>query len=863
MTFREIYNHLWRVRIMPSVQDIYEYDWIGEIKQQLNPVALGKYFLILLELGLLVLIFREFQIVNQIFYERIAIIALVGFAINYFLPGKLRLPFFVFISIVGIRAVFGVDGTIWLVGIGLILIVICHLPIPFWSRIVLLILTGIFLGFSRTDQITTPIPTVIWPILASMFMFRLIVYMYDLKHSKGSINLSSTLSYFFMLPNVVFPLFPIVDYSTFQRTYYNDDQHSIYQKGIQWIFRGIVQLIIYRFVYYYLTISPNEVLNIADFIRYAVSLFLLYLRVSGSFHLIIGMLHLFGFNLPETNHNYLLANSFTDFWRRANIYWKDFMMKVFYYPTYFRLRERGGTLALIGSTIIVFLVTWALHSYQWFWLRGSFLISFVDIIFWIIFGLLVVINVFIESRRGRKRSLQKQSWTLERLVPVALRTLGTFAAIIILWSFWNSASISEWLSLFNFSGDSIEATTGLLPIVLLGSIFLGKFSWGKRRNSQQDGGRKPIIKSKFLKSFLITSVSLLFLYLIGNPSVSNSLPSKLQEVIRDVRVDGLNRQDIALLQRGYYEDLTRADRLSSQLWEVYMKRTAFWPIISETEASEFTGDFLKLQLRPYTALFFHGAPLRTNRWGMRDQEYELDKPAATYRMALLGGSHVMGSGVADNQTFDTLVEDRLNQIGGGYARYELLNFGVASYSPPQRLWILERKALHFNPDAVLYFAHNNDVNFAVRHLAEMIQSGVDIPYPQLNEIVRKSGINRETPQAVSEKNLTTYGTDILSWTYKYFVETSQENGALPVWVLLGSPGVDPPKEEIAFQKQVAEQAGFVILDASDVYQGRDATLLRVAEWDWHPNELGHRLIAEKLFELLYEEDIPLELNSAE
>ena len=61
------------------------------------------------------------------------------------------------------------------------------------------------------------------------------------------------------------------------------------------------------------------------------------------------MLHLFGFNLPETHHLYFLASSFTDFWRRINIYWKDFMMKVFYYPVVLRAaqarRDRGAVIA--------------------------------------------------------------------------------------------------------------------------------------------------------------------------------------------------------------------------------------------------------------------------------------------------------------------------------------------------------------------------------------------------------------------------------------------------------------------------------------------------------------------------------------
>ena len=68
-------------------------------------------------------------------------------------------------------------------------------------------------------------------------------------------------------------------------------------------------------------------------------------------HLITGLLLLFGFNLHETHSRFYFANSFIDFWRRINIYWKDFMLKIFYYPAYFRLRRFGNTPALVLATI--------------------------------------------------------------------------------------------------------------------------------------------------------------------------------------------------------------------------------------------------------------------------------------------------------------------------------------------------------------------------------------------------------------------------------------------------------------------------------------------------------------------------------
>ena len=67
---------------------------------------------------------------------------------------------------------------------------------------------------------------------------------------------------------------------------------------------------------------------------------------STTFHMIVGLLHLFGFRLPETHKLYYLAHSFTELWRRINIYWTEFMMKAVFYPTYFRVKQRGPKPAL-------------------------------------------------------------------------------------------------------------------------------------------------------------------------------------------------------------------------------------------------------------------------------------------------------------------------------------------------------------------------------------------------------------------------------------------------------------------------------------------------------------------------------------
>ena len=50
----------------------------------------------------------------------------------------------------------------------------------------------------------------------------------------------------------------------------------------------------------------------------------------------------------------------------------------------------------------------------------------------------------------------------------------------------------------------------------------------------------------------------------------------------------------------------------------------------------------------------------TNRWGMRDRDYDLAKSSGTFRIALLGSSNVMGWGVPQEDVFETILEARLN-----------------------------------------------------------------------------------------------------------------------------------------------------------------------------------------------------------
>ena len=102
------------------------------------------------------------------------------------------------------------------------------------------------------------IPDYVWPIVASMFMFRMIVYLYELKHARKRESLVDTLGYFFLLPNYCFLLFPVVDYRTMQRGYFAADVHAIQRRGLEMMFQGTLHLLCYRLVYHDLLIEAAE-----------------------------------------------------------------------------------------------------------------------------------------------------------------------------------------------------------------------------------------------------------------------------------------------------------------------------------------------------------------------------------------------------------------------------------------------------------------------------------------------------------------------------------------------------------------------------------------------------------------------------
>lgn len=288
------------------------------------------------------------------------------------------------------------------------------------------------------------------------------------------------------------------------------------------------------------------------------------------------------------------------------------------------------------------------------------------------------------------------------------------------------------------------------------------------------------------------------------------------------------------------------------LWRGGSRRPADWPLIQQTRAGYLTQDLRVIALRPSVRIDFHGETFTTNSWGMRDREYEQTPAPRTYRVAIVGPSFVMGSGVSDQDVFEWILEDRLNAEFGGrrYAAYEVLNFAVAGHSALQELYVFENTALQFQPDALFYFSYQTDVSRVIPSLADRISIGAEIPYPWLQEIIRNSGALAGMSQDELETRLVPFSSEIVSQVYRRIVSLAKENGILPVWIylpILGSPETGSEYRELVRE---AREAGFITIDLSDVFAGEEVSTVAVAPWDMHPNREGHLLIADRLFDAI-------------
>jgi D-alanyl-lipoteichoic acid acyltransferase DltB (MBOAT superfamily) len=834
-----------------------------QLRADLEAGRLLRLGAIATQFALIVAAIRLLNIETKAF-EQILTLALGGFLVNHFLPAAWRQSFFGALSVTSVLMVFGWAEGARLLGIGGLLIALCHLPVSLRVRIMLVLLVAGVLAAGRMQVLPSApsyVPTILWPILGSMFMFRLVVYLYDLKHKAAPFGVGRALSYFFMLPNVCFPLFPLVDYKTFQRSAYNEDALRVYQTGARWMLRGLVHLSLYKVVYFMGIITPSEAVDGVSAGRYMLMSYLLYLKISGLYHFIVGLLHMYGFNLPETHHQWLLSSSFTDFWRRTNIYWKDFIQKLVFNPAYFMLRKLGEARAMAIATAVTAVLTWLLHSYQWFWIRGNLPIIWADVVFWGSLGVGLLISVIWERRSGRIRSLEKPVLTFREQALLCVKTACFFTFICILWTIWNTPNVNELEMIARALLNSGPRDVAVILAVPLGLGVIRVLFEGSTREVFGDGRDTKAARAFWPQAAMVSVIAAALMTVALRPEVLLPVSPPLARLVKDVREGHLNPADMRKLQRGYYEDLGDVTRFDGELWIMYGGRPKGWNDSPQTrDLSDATGG----EFIPSTAAVFKGALRTINSHGMRDREYTLERGPDTFRIALVGASHDMGSGVKDDETYENVVEDRLNRELGPRTgkKFEILNFSQGGFSPTQKLAVIEQRIFRFQPDVILYVAYGEEFEWTFRSVPHLAKNQLLDQFPFIKSAMDRAGIKAEPGKAVPDRmilnrKLAPYAEEALRALVERFRDGAASRGMRPALVLIETPD-DSPLRPKNFDRLVGlgQSAKLPVLDLQGSFAGvKDRKSLWITPWDTHSNAQGHRLLADRLYSLLLKQGL--------
>jgi hypothetical protein len=310
---------------------------------------------------------------------------------------------------------------------------------------------------------------------------------------------------------------------------------------------------------------------------------------------------------------------------------------------------------------------------------------------------------------------------------------------------------------------------------------------------------------------------------------------------------------MALQRRGYYEELD-VGRMDSRQWRQIGKPEDWGKGLKEFYRQR--SDFMLTDINPSVSTFLGGAPIRSNSLSMRDREYDAIKPPNTYRIVLLGASHDLGLGVKEDETYENVVEDRLNHElpSSHYSRYEVLNMSVGMSGLFQRLLRLEEQGFQFKPDAVILSVAAADKQFLFRHLSRTLSLGIEPP-PDYREILervtRSAGIHGKMPDVVIERRLQPYYGELYQWAFRRFAQQCKQRGIHPLVIYRPAP-VDFEGVEQAERSEVirlARAAGLEVIDLSPAFDSvTNRNTLIIAKWDDHTTAFGHRLLADKLYE---------------
>ncbi len=314
---------------------------------------------------------------------------------------------------------------------------------------------------------------------------------------------------------------------------------------------------------------------------------------------------------------------------------------------------------------------------------------------------------------------------------------------------------------------------------------------------------------------------------------------------------------------------------------------------------------LEYELTPGAAGSWGKRSIEINRHGFRDREYSLEKAPDIRRILVVGDSITFGYGLRPEQRFPEQLEARFRDAG---AKVEVLNLGVGGYDTLDEVAFLEQVGLDFGPDLVVVGFCINDLGVqsvnlrtirVLRRYGGLIRrsrllqlltvrvdrSGLRDEIRSLNAedefrrrnaerivsladdpelLDRMASLRREIAEARHSSPapyLSWYTSEAkvgkLRFSFARLARLADEHGFEVLVAIF--PFLDERRQSDAYRlaydlvHHEAARAGFEVLELRDVFEafGFEKLMLHGKRpTPLHPNEEGHRIAAQHLFETL-------------
>jgi hypothetical protein len=268
---------------------------------------------------------------------------------------------------------------------------------------------------------------------------------------------------------------------------------------------------------------------------------------------------------------------------------------------------------------------------------------------------------------------------------------------------------------------------------------------------------------------------------------------------------------------------------------------------------------------PNLDVYANLVPFRTNSRGLRDEEYPLAKPEGTFRVAVLGSSFTVPSGVAIEKAFHSHLEKRFSEIFAP-TRYEFLNFARVAATPSQMLATLRHRALAYDPDLILVsvtrLAAPEFLRSASRRLFRPLGRDVDRgeaaarwdperPRSYLLKLLElRLAKAPGTPPVPASQEPEPPGPTVLA----EFGALGREKGIPIAVVRLEFNPRAPNALDQKLERRVRRQGMFYV-DTRSWFEGRNPRDFWIFEFDPHPNARAHAVFAGALHDFLRRHDL--------